>query len=279
MRAGFAARLQLPGIARDLQRLPAVRRGLTAFRSRELEPHDRLLVSFPKSGSTWLRFAIAYALGSEPDYDRIGYLVPALGRKERDGALRAPDGGRIVRSHEPATNLRTRRRTLVVVRDGRDVAVSAYYHALRAGTFDGDFDGFLPGFLSGRAFAYGTWHEHVRGWARATRERRRDAALVRYEDVLANPEEQLERILGFLGISSPRGVQEIIAATRPSRMRDQARRSEKFGSAAGDRSISLVRAATSGDWRSHFDRASTNRFETLCGPTLVELGYPVGSQE
>ena len=59
-----------------------VRRSLVVARHCGLRPEDVMLMCYPKSGSTWLRFMVAQALTSqEIDFDSVRRVAPRLGKQ------------------------------------------------------------------------------------------------------------------------------------------------------------------------------------------------------
>src|SRR5437763_867640 len=65
-----------------------------------LRPPDTVLVSYPKSGNTWMRFILApLCAGREVDFESVQRVVPSLGQ-HRCGT-REDRGWRLVKSHEP----------------------------------------------------------------------------------------------------------------------------------------------------------------------------------
>ena len=89
---------------------------------------DIFLVSYPKSGNTWLRFLLAYCLFDiEPgrvNFHNIENFIPDMYVNWPNRNLARP---RIIKSHEKFT--KNYPRVIYLYRDGRDVMVSYYYHS------------------------------------------------------------------------------------------------------------------------------------------------------
>jgi hypothetical protein len=79
------------------------------------------------------------------------------------------------------------------VRDGRDVAVSYYYHYRRAG-YARPFSEFFRLFLEGHV-RFGSWFDHVVDWT-ANRDRL-NVLFIRFEDLLADLSGSIRRIAEF----------------------------------------------------------------------------------
>ena len=256
----------------------AVRRELVRYRSRGLRASDVLLVSYPKSGSTWLRFLLAQALtAAEPDFDSIRDTVPPLGRHHRAPRLLAR-GGRLIRSHEPVATLGESRRQPVVylVRDGRDVALSYFAHQRRYAQFEGDLPEFLTCFAEGEVDSYGSWHEHVLD-ARAYERRGHAPVLrVRYEDLRADTVGELRRILSFLGTDvDPEALPALVDANSKDRMRQKESASAFLRSMTTNGSP-FVRPDDELGWTDLVPVAARARFDRICGAALLASGYELG---
>jgi hypothetical protein len=189
---------RIPSSAR--KRIAAVlpRRVLASYRHRRT---DAYLVSFPKCGRTWLRVMIGRAFqlhyGLPPDADlvelhRLAELdprVPCVVATHDDAQWKAPEdvAGDMSRFRG--------KRVVLLVRDPRDVIVSLYHQ--RRGRHGG-YEGSLSDFLDERIGGYETllrfydrWAEHVSTL---------DVLVVRYEDVHARPDRELQRVLRFIGV-------------------------------------------------------------------------------
>src|SRR5215213_5359484 len=143
--ANRAGRL-LPGGVR-----PFARRQLVRARFRGLRPSDVLIVSFPKSGSTWLRFLLAQLLtGEEADFESIRRLIPPVG-SHRNAPELLPGGRRIVRTHEPLVPYvgAEGEPVIYLVRRPDDVLLSYADHVQRQGGDTDDMTDFADTFLLG----------------------------------------------------------------------------------------------------------------------------------
>jgi hypothetical protein len=256
----------------DLKRLPLVAQTIRTAHHRDLDDRDALLASYPKSGNTWVRFMLGQLIaGREVTWDDLGDYVPMVNRS-RTATARLPSGGRLLKTHDPCLRAyRTPgRRAVYLARDGRDVAVSYYHHQVAEGTFEGPFEAFLDRFLTGRADRFGSWPDNVSSWLSAAPP---DTEVVRYEDVLADPVGRLDAMCRHLGLGVGRAdVERVVADNQRERMRDKESSSSYLRERRAD-GTPFVRVTTNTTWRDYFGARERERFDTLCGDVMTQLGY------
>jgi Sulfotransferase domain len=249
--------------------LPVVYRHTTVSR------RDAFLVSYPKSGNTWLKFMLTHLLsGREADFDSDSTVIAEVG-SHRAAPSVLPGEGRLIKSHEPYSGPQKRvyRKAIYLIRDGRDVAVSYYYTLIRRGLYEGDFGPFLSLFLSGRVDGYGPWHEHVESWLASPLQARDSLLVLKYEDLLERPVENLSAAMEFLGVSVDRErAEETVRAYSAERMRERERDS-RFHHKQKRRDIMFVRTAGPGDWARTFSAEDEELFARVTGGLLRRLGY------
>jgi hypothetical protein len=254
---------------RYVRLLPVVYRHTTVSR------RDAFLVSYPKSGNTWLKFMLAYLLsGREADFDRDSTVIADVGsHRATPGVLTG--GGRLIKSHEPYSGLQKRfyHKAIYLVRDGRDVAVSYYYTLIRRGLYEGDFGPFLRLFLGGGVDGYGPWHEHVESWLASPLRQGGSLLVLKYEDFLNDPVQNLSTAMEFLGKAAAREqAEDAVRTYSAERMRERERLS-RFHEKQKRRDIMFVRTAGSGDWARTFTAEDEALFARLTGDLLRRLGY------
>lgn len=193
--------------------------------------------------------------------------VPMVG--EGDARVALPNGGRLMRSHEPYRP--EYRRSILLVRDPRDIAVS-YFHFLhdRRGDFNGSLAEFVRGFASGTVDHYGTWHDHVTSWLNGGSEQ----IVVRYEDLRDRPAEELARLIDSLGKSAdPELITRVVESNSMSRMREKEERSSEAPPPGSSADARFVRAGAVGGWQTSLDAASISLIDAAMGETMARVGY------
>lgn len=168
---------------------------------------DIFLVSYPRSGNTWIRFMLLQARPgfTENDFQRINEIIPDMHGNLTWFQCRRTN---LVKSH--LTHWQPFRRVIYLVRDGRAATHSNWRYQRDEGRFHGTFEDFVshPHWPS-------TWSEHVSGWAQAPE----TELVIRYEDVVSHPCEQLLRITTLLKwpLAQSR-AEEIIANSTKEKM-------------------------------------------------------------
>ncbi len=175
-------------------------KGYSVFESRD---EDIYVVSYPRSGTTWVQF-ILYQLTSDGNMDfyHLSEVSPWFERSLAQQTMQASDfasyrSPRILKSHLLPKWLPAEGRFLYVVRDSLDVAYSYYRFYCTHLRFNGTFNGFLEKFLTGD-LQYGAWFHHVESWKTLTH--RDNVMMVSYESLFENFDETVLRISEFCRI-------------------------------------------------------------------------------
>jgi len=204
---------------------------------RLLRSADVVVVSFPKSGRTFLRvllshlYHLKYGLGERLllEFDNFHKVDPDIPRVlfTHDGdAMRSPDKIAV------ASSLYSRKRVVLLTRHPADVAVSRFHH-LRHRSRDSarrklsqqpleDFIWTRSGGIPSITAFLNAWHNVGAGHERFS--------TCRYEDLLENPVECLKRLSRFLEIgASLEQIHKAIEFSRIENMREN-EKSDFFGS-------------------------------------------------
>lgn len=253
-------------------------RRLAPARYATVHPDDVFLVSYPKSGNTWMRFLVGnLAFPNDPiRFTNVEKRIPSI-YGMADKKLRNVPRPRYLKTHEPFHS--KYRNVLYIVRDPRDVAVSYFHFAVKVNGVPSNtsIDSFVSRFIADDLWLqYGTWADHVVSWL-AMAPSRHKFLLLRYEDLLADTRSELSKIASFLGIdATTERLDHAIEMSSADRMRDLEKKEWKKWSRGIRRSrtdVPFVRAAKSKQWSEALSPELLSSIENAWGPLMQALGY------
>ena len=241
-----------------------------------LRENDVLLASFPRSGNTWIMNLLMYlgilvleqyVHGLHIDRpvdmpDEPSEYIPALKKlKSVVGNERARY--RVVKSHEQYQH--NFRKSIYVIRDGRDVMVSYYYYSKRFNHFESSFLDFLNRSPSPAR----EWAAHVQSWISHPKSA---IFLTRYENLLRDPFKEVQGILSFLG--ETRSFSDISTAISHCSFEKLAgHESAAKPNPTPDPNLNFFRRGTAGDWKVFFSSEHILKFKEEANWMLLKLGY------
>lgn len=250
--------------------------------SLKVRPDDTFLVSYPKSGNTWMRFLIANLLRQDPPVGLLDAdtLIPSVdGQTKKFFDLMASP--RVIKSH--FSFIPAYKRVIYVVRDPRDVVMSQYYYQIKRGVLEPNapLEIFVPRFLRGEVCPYGSWGDNVGSWI-ATRRDDSNFLLLRYEDMLADVAAGAVAISSFLGLPlDPHLIALAVERSSLENMRKiEKAEGKKWDSTKGTRQdISFFRSAKSGEGRVALPPECVERIEKAWGPLMQVLNYSPSAEQ
>ncbi len=165
-------------------------------------PDDLYIAAYPKSGTTLLQMML-HQLKTDggmsfPHVNAVCPWIEVELLRDNTGRLAALDSPRCFKTHLLHRQLPPGGRFLYVVRDVRDVVVSAWHHARLLGGV-GTLDDFTAGFLRRGWGASSTWFQHLRSWWPHRHDP--NVLFLSYEQVIADLEGTARRVATFAGLS------------------------------------------------------------------------------
>ncbi len=165
-------------------------------------PDDVFVVSFPKSGTTLMQMML-YQITTDGsmDFDRFDRVSPwfemALGWRD-PSIIETIPSPRIFKSHELSRKLPRGSRSIYLVRDPADVAVSAFHHHSPGAGLAGDRARYLDHFLTDPS-QFDAWARHVESWW--PRRRDEDVLFLSHNQVIRDLEGTVRRVAAFCGFA------------------------------------------------------------------------------
>jgi hypothetical protein len=234
-------------------------------------PRDIFIVGFPKSGNTWFQHlvsGIVHGVDARTSPPLLANdLVPDV---HFNAFYRRYSTPMFFKSHcLPRPDYR---RVVYLLRDGRDAMVS-YLHFLesvRRQKLD-----FLELVTTGVTKIPCKWHQHVEAWL--GNPHGAEMIVIKYEDLVENPVEQIERFCQFIGLSCEPAHMEVVAqATQFRNLRAKEARlglgfpdvwpSDKF----------FFRRGVVGSYKDEMPAEVLQAFMSDAAETLQRNGYAVG---
>jgi hypothetical protein len=247
-------------------------------------PHHILFIAgLPKSGTTWIENFL---------YHVPGYVPRMLGGRVED--LVRHELSPTAFSHFPKTSysfVKTHtnpnrqnfqiieaagiHRTLITVRDPRDVALSRYHYLLKhpkdpsePNVFDYAAVSESEGYEHSARIVLAHYVPWMQGWLTRAEEKPEEHLVLRYEDILADPARQFLKISSFFELSlDPVTVESLL---------DQVNKKMKSNSARSTNVVGLkstFRSGRAGDWRTLLSSTLSAEFEENARPILTALDY------
>ena len=253
------------------------------------------VVSYPKSGNTWVRFLVCnLVFGVQDSAAALNSMAPDI--HELSTLPELPASPVFFKTHFPfSAALPFAQRTaaaLYVVRDPADVMLSNFHYSRRSGTTVTDADQarkeYVDQYLAARgdprwiSLKIGSWDDHVRSWWGV---RHPFPVLpIRYEDLLKDGQAGAQRICSFL--EQPRTAVEIAKAVEGASFRrmkeieeaDIRRRSvgifykPYLEQSIGD-GLRFMRAGQAGEANRVLTPEQRRGVVAAFGPLMRELGY------
>ncbi|KAG8437572.1 hypothetical protein GDO86_008326 [Hymenochirus boettgeri] len=241
----------------------------------EFKEGDVLIVTYPKSGTTWMQeiLTLIYSIGDDeiaktvPNWTRTPWLEHTYFKD----IITEDDGPRIITTHLRSEVLlpqlrNSKAKVIYVARNPKDVAVSFYFfHKMAKFLPDPEsFQNFLKQFLQGKV-CYGSWFEHVKSWYNC-RQSLDFFYYITYEDMQKDLRGCIKKLCKFLG--SPMYSKEV----------DRVEKHCKFSNMSQNKMVNymlipceildhtqgkFMRKGVVGDWKQHFTEEQNVMFDKI----------------
>jgi hypothetical protein len=249
-----------------------VRAPLVWIRHKSLRSSDVFFASYPRSGSTWLRFLLYDSLlGESSGFGTVNQAIPDV-KLHKIGLPLLPGEGRLIKTHEiyhPEY-----RKAVYLVRDPRDVALSEYAYQTALGLVDFDLDRYLQKFVTQGVNPFASWRAHVESWLSAPLGSEQ-LLILRFEDLRKDPLGTVVQIAQFLDLRPDESrIRRAIANNTLEKMRAKEKETPQRASAHGR----FIRSGSVGGWRATLNDAQIQLFRQHAGAALERMKYPIDAE-
>jgi hypothetical protein len=253
------------------------------------------IVSYPKSGNTWVRFLTCNLVyGLQDSAAALNNLAPDI--HELNAIPSAPTALTFVKTHFPFSSglplVANTAAAIYVVRDPADVMLSNFHYSQRSGMGTEPtahaLGQYVDQYLAARGdprwihSQMGMWDGHVRSWLDGSQSF--PVLALRYEDLLTDSMGGAQKLCTFLGLSrTPQEIAQAVAGASFRRMREIEEtdiRTESVGifykpylkSTIGS-GRRFMRSGTAGEAARVLTPEQRQRVAAVFGPLMRELGY------
>jgi hypothetical protein len=246
-----------------------VRAPLVWLRHQSLRSSDVFLASYPRSGSTWLRFLLFESLvGESSGFQNVNLAIPDV-KAHQVGLRFMPGDGRLIKTHEVYHP--EYRKAIYLVRDPRDVALSEYAYQTALGLVDLDLGQYLHRFLTQGVNPFASWRAHVQSWRTAPL-KPEQLLVLRFEDLRKDTFQTVVQIARFMGLPPAEDrIRKAITDNTVDRMRAKEKETPQRASQRGR----FIGSGSVGGWRNNLTSAQLELFRQHVSQPLLQMGYPL----
>ncbi|XP_057609882.1 sulfotransferase 2A1-like [Chionomys nivalis] len=270
--------IRFPGFIHTLESLKAA----CAF---QFQDKDVLLVTFPKSGTTWMQQVLSlifcegqlWPIHHLPNWARVPW-IEQVSFSKLVSELRS-SWPRLFTSHLSAKVLapalkKSKAKVVYMARNPKDTLVS-FYHFHRIASFLPDpssFEDFVDEFLEGTGF-YGSWFDHVKGWLGLQKDL--NLLFVTYEELHQEPRLTIQKLSEFLGCPLRPEEEDVIlehcsfSFMSQSNMVNYSLLSNEIMDQSKGK---FLRKGVVGDWREHFTPELDKKFNAVYQSKMGDSG-------
>ncbi|XP_044172185.1 sulfotransferase family cytosolic 1B member 1-like isoform X1 [Acropora millepora] len=239
----------------------------------QTRPDDVILVSYPRSGTNWMREILwqLYNNGEVSErkvFERVPLLERAFDIKGQPGVRTLPSP-RLISSHLTYDVIPKGEgcKYIYIARNPKDVAVS-YYEFMKAfgpsGGYNGPWEFFARIFVEGKV-PFGLWNKHVLEWWK--RKDNSNVLFLKYEDLKKDLTANIWQIAEFL--EKPVSKDIVNKITHQCTFKEMTKNMSAF-TFIDD--LKVLRKGEIGDWKNYFTPEIEKRFETDVMKELMDTG-------
>lgn len=233
---------------------------------------DIFIAGYPKSGNTWVQNLITGALfGIDTAFLPDSLTQEVIPDVHIKVFYKRFFETCFFKTHDlPNKNMK---RVVHLVRDGRDVMAS-YYAMNKALDIDCTLDDMI---IKGQELFPSKWHIHTRKWLENPFGA--EIILVKYEDLIENPEKELKRILDFANINRSEDI--ISRSVKGNSFEEMRKKEESYGwdNKSWNTDKKFIRKGKIGAFKTEIPSHLISYFQKESQLELNQLGYILTNDE
>jgi hypothetical protein len=235
-------------------------------------PDDTFLVSYPKSGNTWMRYILSYLIKStavELNDKDINQIIPDVYIDKE--IIDKKKSNRFIKSHD--LFFEDYPKIIYIYRDYRDVLVSYYHFCKSLGQYNESLSTFIK---SPIVLRHGSWVQHLEKVFSKQEKHPEKIHLIKYENALINFDEEILKLMRFLKIEPNKiDLEKLKKLTSFEKLKTT---ENKYGGRFKDvTKTNFFRKGVSGDWKTELSKEDLNYLyqDDKVVFYLKKLGYEI----
>jgi len=240
---------------------------ISSFQTR---PDDVFVVTYPKSGTTWVQEIVWQMynegiISNEKIWLRVPFLEPATSKNFPQSDIKTLPSPRLLKSHLSYNNTPksaskdARCKYIYIARNPKDVAVSYFHFHQTLSTYDGyngPWEFFLKLFMEGNV-GWNFWNDHVLGWWKHRDDP--NVLFLKYEDLQKDLLSHIRMIAEFL--NKPLSDELINRIAEQCSFSGMTKNEASYKFTEKKDSGSLLRKGVVGDWKNYLTPEQNEKFE------------------
>ena len=258
-----------------------------SLQSFPLRPDDVWIVTYPKSGTTWMQQIVKLIRDDKNDLGKIinysipwieeeGYL-PVRERRADTLDLDALPFPRAFKSHFSYESMpcgapgSTPGKYIYVARNPRDVAVSAFHHTRNIKSDNSiEWNDYIRWFIAGDVW-FGNWFDHVLSfWAHKDDD---NILFLKYEDMKKDLPTAVAAVAKFMGYDLTQDViEDIVSQADFDSMQRNPLANYQWSPKIKASSVPFMRKGVVGDWKNYFTPEQSAQFDAIYAERMKGTG-------